>query len=69
MPLETEFATYRASLPVLGPEEGKFVLIQGEEIAGTFHSWEAAVKAGYDRFKFDPFLVKQIQTFEKGLFV
>jgi hypothetical protein len=69
MPLETELATYRASLPALKPEEGKFVLIQGEEIVGTFHSWEAAVKTGYERFKFDPFLVKQIQTFETGLFV
>ena len=69
MTLEIELATYRAMLPVLKADEGKFVLIRGEEIAGTFNSWEEAVRFGYERFKLDPFLVKQIQTFERGLFI
>src|SRR5258708_20332963 len=60
MTLEIELATYRAMLPVLKADEGKFVLIRGEEIAGTFNSWEEAVRYGYERFKLDPFLVKHI---------
>jgi hypothetical protein len=69
MALETEIATYRARLPDLKADEGKFVLIQGDQIGGTFRSWENAVKTGFEKFKFDPFLVKQIQVFERSLFV
>jgi hypothetical protein len=69
MALETEIATYRAKLLELKGDEGKFVLIQGDQIGGTFRSWEDAVRCGFERFKFDPFLVKQIQVFERSLFV
>jgi hypothetical protein len=69
MALEAELATYHAKLPELKADEGKFVLIHGTEVAGIFTSWEDALKIGYEKFKLDPFLVKQIQMIEQAQFV
>ena len=69
MALETELATYHAKLPELKADEGKFVLIHGSEVAGIFTSWDDALKIGYEKFKLDPFLVKQIQMIERTQFV
>lgn len=69
MALEQELATYKTKLPELKGNEGKFVLIHGTEIAGTFTSYEDAIKEGYARFKLEPFLVKQIQVIEQVQFV
>lgn len=69
MALEKELATYRAKLPELRAEEGKFVLIHGDDLAGIFTSSEDAIKIGYEKFKLDPFLVKQIQMIERVQFV
>ena len=68
MPLEKEMETYRKSLPELLPQEGKFVLIRGGELAGTYGTYEDALQAGYERFGLTPFLVKQIQTVERVQF-
>ena len=65
MALERELATYSAKLPEMKEHEGKFVLIQGEEIVDYFVTYEDAVKEGYTRFKLEPFLVKQIQSVEQ----
>jgi hypothetical protein len=69
MALEKEMKTYKAKLSELKQHEGKFVLIQGEEVVGTFTSYEDAIKAGYEKFKLEPFLVKQIHSIEQVQFI
>ncbi len=69
MALEKELETYKAKLHELKESEGKFVLIQGEEIKGIYTSYEDAVKDGYKQFGLTPFLVKQIQTIEQVQFI
>jgi len=56
-----EIATYRAHLPQLLREQaGKFVLIKGADILGTFPDRSTALREGYRRFGVVPFLVRQI---------
>jgi len=62
--LEQEIATYNRLLPELLAQEGKYVLIKGAELAGVFDSYRDALAAGYQRFKLDSFLVKQITSAE-----
>jgi hypothetical protein len=69
MALEKELETYKSKLPEWKGSEGKFVLIHGSDVAGTFTSYEDAIKEGYAKFKLDPFLVKQIQAIEQVQFV
>jgi hypothetical protein len=58
--LEQELATYARKLPELTAQSGKFVLIKGDTVEGVFDTYADALKIGYDRFKLEPFLVKQI---------
>jgi hypothetical protein len=69
MALEKELETYKAKLPELTAQEGKFVLIHGEDVIDTFTSYEDAIKEGYSKFKLDPFLVKQIKSIEQVQFI
>jgi hypothetical protein len=69
MALEKEFATYQARLPDLKEHEGKYALIHGEDIADFFSTYEDAIKAGYQRYKLEPFLVKRVLTTEPVLFI
>jgi hypothetical protein len=69
MALERELETYKNKLPELKQHEGKFVLIKGEEVVDTFATYEDAIKEGYQRFKLEPFLVKQIQSIEQVQFI
>lgn len=62
--LDRELDTYNRHLPELLRQQGKFVLIKGAEIAGTFDSYQDALTAGYQRFKLDSFMVKQITATE-----
>ena len=62
MALEKELATYHAKFDDLKKNEGKFVLIHGDEIVDYFAAYEDAIKAGYQQFKLQPFLVKQISA-------
>lgn len=67
MALEKELETYNRQLPTLlsNEGEGKFVLIQGEDIIDLFGTYEDALKEGYKRFNVaTPFLVKQISGVE-----
>lgn len=59
-----EIAPYQRHFPELLEQQGKFVLIKGAELAGTFDSYEDALTAGYRRIKLDSFLVKQILAVE-----
>jgi hypothetical protein len=67
--LERELQTYKAKLPELLADEGKFVLIYGKQIIDVFGTYEDAIKAGYEQFELQPFLVKQIHAMEEVQFV
>jgi hypothetical protein len=69
MALEKEIATYNARLPELREKEGRFVLIQGEEVVDFFSTYEDAIKSGYQRFQLTPFLVKRVLHTEPILFI
>jgi len=59
--LDHELATYAAHREeLLGSARGKFVLIKGERLVGTFESQQDAIERGYEEFGNEPFLVKQI---------
>jgi hypothetical protein len=69
MALEKELATYRTKLPELLSDEGKFVLIHGDDVVAIYGTYEDAIKEGYGRFSLGPFLVKQIQSTEQVHFI
>lgn len=69
MALEKELKTYKEKLPELKQHEGKFVLINGDEIVDTYASYEDAIKEGYKKFALGPFLVKQIHSIEDIQFI
>jgi hypothetical protein len=60
MALEKEIATYERLKPQLLAEEGKFAVICGDELEGTFIAYEDALQAGYQKCGVSPFLVKKI---------
>ncbi len=62
MALEKELETYRRELPSLLERAGRFVVIFGEEIIGDYGDYEDAVRAGYQKCGFNPFLVKKIEA-------
>ena len=66
MALEKELETYKLKLPELMAEEGKYVVIHETEVAGTFTSYEDAIKLGYEKYGVNAaFLVKHIQSTEE----
>lgn len=69
MALERELQTYKTKLPELVADEGKFALIHGENVIDVYGTYEDAIKAGYEKFKLEPFLVKQIQSVEQVQFI
>lgn len=64
MALEKELETYNAHRDELLQHEGKFVVIQGNHVAGIWQTYEDALKAGYNEFKLESFMVKQILAVE-----
>ena len=46
--LDKEMATYRREFPQLLGDEGRFVVIRGEQIAGTWATYEDALQSGYE---------------------
>lgn len=70
MALEKELQTYRAKLPELrAKEQGKFVLIHGDEVVDLFATYDDAIKEGYQKFGLEPFLVKRIEAVESVQFI
>jgi hypothetical protein len=65
MSLEKETDTYQKHLPALLADEGKFAVICGDEVAGTYGTYEDALKIGYERCGLKPFLVRKIQAIEQ----
>src|SRR4051794_29249247 len=63
--LDQELATYeREKGNLLARAEGKYVLIKGDEVLGTFHCQRDAVDVGHRMLGNVPFLTKQIVRVE-----
>jgi hypothetical protein len=62
MTLELEWKTFKEELPRLleSGERGKFALVRGNVVAGSYATRDEALSAGYERFGIDPFLVQEI---------
>lgn len=60
--LEKELETYNGLLPNLLENQGRFVLIKGNDVAGIWDTYKDAIQEGYRLFGLEPFLVKQIQA-------
>jgi hypothetical protein len=69
MALERESQAYNNKLHELVANEGKFVLIHGDEIVDLYDSYEDAIKEGYAKFGLLPFLVKRIEATEQIHFI
>jgi hypothetical protein len=67
--LEKELETYERQKPSLLADEGKFVVICGDNVVGIFTSYEDALKGGYDACGITSFLVRQISAVEKVVFL
>jgi hypothetical protein len=65
MALEKEQQTYVRELPSLLALAGKFALVHGDAVAGTFDTYADALNVGYEKFGLEPFLVKQIMAVEQ----
>ena len=62
MALEKELQTYEQKRSELLPNEGRFVLIHGDQVAGIWDTYEDALKLGYEKYGLKPFLVKRIEA-------
>jgi hypothetical protein len=62
--LAVEQAAYERELPGLlaDGEEGHWVLIQGNAVAGVWDTFADAVQAGDERFGLTPFLVQKVSA-------
>jgi hypothetical protein len=66
--LATELKTYTEKLEtLLSTHEGKFVIIRGDQVLGTFFSQLDAIAGGYRELGNVPFLVKQVVKVEAPL--
>jgi hypothetical protein len=61
-PLAAEWETYRREIGRLLAEglEGKYALIRGNEIVGIYDTWDAARKAGLEKYLLEPHMVHPI---------
>lgn len=69
MALERELAIYKQRLPELKQDEGKYALVHGDDFLEVYTSYEDAIKEGYNKFKLEPFLVKEIHATEQAQFI
>lgn len=69
MALEKEMETYKRKSAELAAHEGKYVLIKGDDVVDFFSSYEDAIKAGYQKFSLEPFLVQQIRATAQVQFI
>jgi len=64
--LERDAEAYINALPdLLNKHRGEFVLIRAGDVVQFFASYEDALKAGYQRFKREPFFVKEVAPVER----
>lgn len=64
MALEKEMETFEKNKDELLRHEGKFVLIHGSNVVDFFCSWEDAIKAGYQKFGLETFMVRRVLRYE-----
>lgn len=65
---EKEIKVFEQKLPeLIKTEVGRFVLIKDDQIIGTFEAIVDALKSGYEKFKDQPFFVKQILPTQQPL--
>ena len=69
MALEEELATYQSHLEEWSEHEGKYALIKGKQVYGSFSSYDDAIQIGYEKFSLDPFLIKQVSMMEQVHFI
>jgi hypothetical protein len=62
--LKAELETYKTHLPKLTGSEGKFVLISGADVLGTYDTYHDALSVVYEKLGVKPFLVKKISSIE-----
>lgn len=62
--LEKELATYARERHTFLHQEGRFILIAGDDVLGVFDTYQDALTAGYAARRLEPFLVKQISAVE-----
>ena len=66
--LEKELETYyKHKDSLLATDEGKYVLIYGDQLYGTYDTEDDAIHVGYDRFGNVPILVKKIERVERPI--
>jgi hypothetical protein len=66
--LEKEQNTFEQKLPeLLKNNLGKFVLIKGDQVIGIYVAIDDALSIGYDKFKSEPFFVRQILAIQQPL--
>jgi hypothetical protein len=66
--LEQESKTYEEKLPeLLKSDTGKFVLIKNENIIGVYTAIDDALNYGYEKYKEQPFFVREILPFQQPL--
>lgn len=59
--LQKEIAAYEKIEPELRKTQtGKYALVKGDELVGTFDSFDAAASEGLQRFGDEDFLIRQI---------
>lgn len=58
--LEKDEAVFRAELPKLVSEAGKYALVYEQKFVGAFATYEEALTRGYELAGLNPFLVQQI---------
>ena len=64
MLLKRELETYAREKARLLAEDGRFVVIQGDTVIGTYTTYEDALQVGYERCGLTDFLVKKIESVE-----
>ena len=68
-PISREIDYYHRHLKDWEGRDGEFILIKEESVVDFFSSYDDALKAGYQKFGLEPFLVKQINTIDRGSFI
>ncbi|MHB8257717.1 MAG: hypothetical protein ACYDHY_15050 [Acidiferrobacterales bacterium] len=59
-PLQYELDRYNAELQTLLEHEGRFAVIKGDNAIDIFDTYDDALKAGYEKYGLEPFLVQKI---------
>ena len=64
--LAEEVATYAAQKDSLVRDSlGKFVVISGDKVLGTWDTYEEALEAGYTNVGLKPFLVREVRQIDE----